>query len=154
MTREELIKRVETFFEGAKENFKKDGKLHPITFLMTADGTLMPIIAPMPDDQSKDSLADVVRTLIRKTKAEAVLMVNEAWYLKNPKLKKGDPLPKPSEHADRQEAIVIFAETREHVVTALADIDGKTRAVGELTLLPDGQTRGRFTHFFGPREVK
>lgn len=76
MNKDELEHIVENFLKSAKENLQKDKCLMPVALVITDDG---PGVLMGLDIQEKQVMYAVLSVMIKRSKAQAYVIVAEAW---------------------------------------------------------------------------
>jgi hypothetical protein len=93
----------------AKNFMIKEGH-HPPIFFPILDDIVLPILLDFGADGSKKYIIqDAIRRILKEhTEFNGYIFISESWYLKKPigEIAK-QPLPRPSQHPDRQECVIL-----------------------------------------------
>lgn len=104
MKKEELIGFMEDTLEKAKELLLRDGKLVPVAF-MYFENNIEVIGLLFRDNHEKNLQLSFLKKLVKEKKADAILILTEAWYVISDKK---CILTEPSKHPMRRECIFIY----------------------------------------------
>lgn len=113
MDEQEYKERFEFFCDAARQNFERDGELMGFIIWVSKDGDAMKT-APMiyEDDDEREIFVTSVKKMLIEDEAKWVATVSEAWtlVLKGKPPKMVESLPRPSEHPDRIEVVMVQLE--------------------------------------------
>ena len=87
----------------AKTTLEERGIVSPM-FVLHGKEEVIPILAQLGDEESKEKVSKLVRTMIKSHEIEFYTFISESWYYKANKLEGALP---PSKHPDRKECLVI-----------------------------------------------
>ncbi len=132
------------------------GSVPPTLLALTPEGFLLFSPKALKDEHGKDQFANAGRLLAIGYKALGVAMILESWatFAKRP----GLPLPNipPSQSPDREEVVMIVAETRdaqEHQILIIQrNSSGKFTGFGTSLLPQSDKIEGRFAQMMPPNE--
>jgi len=148
----DVLEEMQFLREGAAENVTKHGSVSPIAFILFENAKVM---SPFLGDEFTRFEKDkhMVRTALAAFTMEslygpckAIIFVSEAWRI----VGKNEALP-PSECVDREEAVVVAAQTASGTVyqqTALMLRDGDSVTLGEWALDDEGNEAPLFEPFW------
>lgn len=77
-----LLATISPALEAVQGNLKKDGKLVPVAFLISAEAGLVPITFTGHTDEQKDGWAHQISMAAGAFKATAICIAMESWSLK------------------------------------------------------------------------
>jgi hypothetical protein len=80
---------------------------------LTPEGFLMYVPEKLADDQAKDKFAQTARLIATGYDARGVAMILESWMTFPKNLSDGLPDVPPSQSPDREEVVVVMAESRD-----------------------------------------
>jgi hypothetical protein len=158
-----MEKRPETFEEFCttitkvvEVPFLKMGELPPTWFLQKKSGEVGIFCTPWGDTDEKDSVNDQMKSLMERNEIVRYALVTESWLVTLPSPPEGTTIksyrgPRPSQHPDRKEVIIVVGGDREgNSVEGSADIirdDGGKATLGEFKLEFNKYTmQGRFVN--------
>jgi len=122
----ELNEFIRTAAIGVGTHLGPDSDWAPVAFLVTSDGD-MKIVATdgWNNDRERKRYLDQISEAIINIRAVAVGMVSTIWMLTIAKDKNYYPFvhPRPREHPQREEALLVIAMSAEESITAIATID-------------------------------
>jgi hypothetical protein len=138
----------------AEHMMRSGGSVRPVLLADTAEGTILYLPETMGNERSKQNFANTARLIAVGYGATAVAFVFESWITF---AKPGRPLDStpPSESPDREECVLISAETRHRQATEILMIqrDRTGKFVGFAT--PDVPEvtgfKGRFSQIMPPK---
>jgi hypothetical protein len=132
---------AETMGEVAKQMLRREGYLIPSVFLLRGGKLVQLSQLRFDDQQQKFLIWQRVADDVRRHGADGLVFISESWLLRDPRTMRG---VRPSEAADREEAIHVFAakstgEVRSLVTPFSHGLFGKikieeTREVGEVAV--------------------
>ena len=147
---------VDLLKSGATMNLAKDNHVVPLFALMLPGSKVDFVLAPYRSDEEKEAVAMKIRERVRSTRAEAVGHVSECWTVMGPWDTKD---PRPQDHPNRMEAIIVRAEDRTGTTRAAIALivrerpgDESSKAtLKEWREMPQAQVEeGRFVGMFTP----
>ena len=148
---------VEVILKTAKQLLLKDGHHSPMIFAVTENEAIIcPIGQFLQTEEGKDSVGDMVRSIIAKFNAQGIGMVTESWMVKAGDGVKSEDLLhiQASKHPARIEVLITSANWNDgsqyvRILRMVRDNQGK---VTQLVELEDesglSELSGRFTNFF------
>jgi hypothetical protein len=120
-------------------------------WLVQSQGKLEVIATPWADSEQKSMTVELMRALMREQSATAYSLLTEAWYSVLPAAEVGPEYtgPPPSERADRKEAVIAMAASRDgtHIYRhweIVRDFQGRTRELRRLDGPEDRISSGIF----------
>jgi hypothetical protein len=134
--------------DSAKEMFNAQGYVAPMWIAIARDGTVLPIVAQMPDE--KDDLIEAIKMIFEDKQVVRYVSILEAWMVKAPEIPQSHKLGASlSSHPDREEVIFITAEDKKTSRTGVYHIlrpeHGKPK-LSEFRDYSDGESEGRFSN--------
>ena len=101
--RKEVVENVATLFEGARYTLKKDGYLTPAYIVVGSEGERGVVLV----DGNLMDLKPYIDELVEGAgnRIIGLILITETWFVAAPSL--GEDEPRPSEHPDRQEALMM-----------------------------------------------
>lgn len=108
----ELKQHLDSLADCARQNLEEYGHLVPVAFIYHHN-TQNVIPLSFADNEEKEAMAVMLRTMARQLDAQAVIMIHEAWQRTVPDAKSLDDWDgvQPSQHPDRTEIVGMFIET-------------------------------------------
>lgn len=98
-------------FEAASEIIGRGVQHHPLVILMMTDPKqqwkIIDVSEAMADEAGKDMIALLIDMLSKRSDVACVAFVSEAWMVMEPKQSATGEMPRPSEHPDREECVVV-----------------------------------------------
>ena len=155
ITTTDLHKIKESLLESMKINFKNNGKLFPVVFIIAPDGEMTVIGTPYTSQEEKNLMMGMVRSKCKEVDAIAVCIVNEAWIRKvTPEeykkfqeefAKTGKRI---SGYDDKKEVALMMIETKLTGETIAFDIDrSNNELINKISARTEG---GDFSHILSP----
>jgi len=144
------------FFDRAKQNLIKDGRVAPFVFFLCGtldDPKIFAVEMEIDSETKKDMFAGFVKEELRKNKAWGYAMVAESWVLWSGDFPNG-AVPTgsaPSQHPQRREAVYAVLVTRDESRCAVAFFerkDGHAVITKEEEMPRDVVMDGRFANLF------
>jgi len=149
---------VEVILKTAKGLLLKDGHHSPMLFTVTENEALVCTIGQfLKTEDAKDSLGDMVRSMIAKFNAQGIGMVTESWMVKAGEGVKSEDLVhiQASKHPARIEVLLTSANWNDgsqymRILRIIRDNEDKVTQLAELEdESGHSELGGRFTNFFG-----
>jgi hypothetical protein len=108
---------LQDFFAIAAENaanmFRVSGEVMSMWHAVDGKNEHILIATPWSNDDEKDITADALRQMFHAKKVKRFAFICEAWIATVKTMKEINEGPRPSEHPDRREVLMISAENRE-----------------------------------------
>lgn len=103
----DIVEQVNLFKEKAKQLLMMEGNVAPVVFGFLASGAI--IVAEMSFEtyEEKQAKFSALKKLLKEKGATACVTVFEAWYLPKEKIRNNRDMVPPSEHPEREEAILV-----------------------------------------------
>ena len=134
-----------------KHSMQTLGHVPPTIFIHGENGKAMFGPQKLPDDRSKDEFVALSRVMCIAHKADATVLVTEAWMKSAKKGEKLDLKKQPSQYADREEVVIMLGETRagcqQRILPMLRADKGKFVGFGEERKIDAEKIKGRFANF-------
>jgi hypothetical protein len=125
------------------------GSVPPTVIVDTEEGFVFCMPSALADDAAKDRFAEVAKLFAIAYRAQALVMIVEAWVRLPDSRGHLDPSIRPSEAADRKEVVALMLEDGSISATRLIPIlrDGNEvfTDLGSDTPLQTGEAEGRFS---------
>jgi hypothetical protein len=125
------------------------GSVPPTVIVDTEEGFVFCMPSALADDAAKDRFAEVAKLFAIAYRAQALVMIVEAWVRLPDSRGHLDPSIRPSEAADRKEVVALMLEDGSISATRLIPIlrDGNEvfTDLGPDTPLQTGEAEGRFS---------
>ena len=145
--------RLEALAKQAKDYalhmMRTTGSVPPTVIADTAEGYVFCMPSALADDAAKDRFAEVAKLFAVAYRAQALVMIVEAWVRLPDSRGHLDPNIRPSEAADRKEVVALMLEDGSVSATRLIPIlrDGNEAFtdLGPDTPLQTGEAEGRFS---------
>jgi hypothetical protein len=100
----------------AQRMFEAQKTIAPMFIAETAGGDWAPIITPFTNDAEKDATATALRKTFAELQCVRYAFLAEAWVVTGESY--NERMPRPSEHPDRIEAVLVEAADRIQTITA------------------------------------
>lgn len=108
---------LQDFFAITAENlsrmFRESGEVVPMWHAVDGNDEHILIATPWSSDEEKDITSRALRQMFRAKKVKRFAFMVEAWTAEVSTLAEVNEGPRPSEHPDRREVLMITAENRE-----------------------------------------
>ena len=145
--------RLEALAKQAKDYalhmMRTTGSVPPTVIADTEEGFVFCMPSALADDAAKDRFAEVAKLFAIAYRAQALVMIVEAWVRLPDSRGHLDPNIRPSEAADRKEVVALMLEDGSVSATRLIPIlrDGNEAFtdLGPDTPLQTGEAEGRFS---------
>ncbi len=147
------IERLEALAKQARDYalhmMRTIGSVPPTVIADTAEGYVFCMPTPLTDEDAKDRFAEVAKLFAVAYRAQAVVMIVEAWVRLADADGNLDPSIRPSEAADRKEMIALLIEddcaSATRLIPILRDNEEKFTDFGPNPPLDFGDAEGRFS---------
>lgn len=162
-TDEQATKLLVGIYSSARKCIEKDGECAPLVLVypvpqIVPEGELqtcvpLPVNEFMRNGHSKDELRRFINTLLTVEETAAVAFISEAWTVMQEtpasdvagalaRVQRGESL---AEHPDRTEIVMVTLYRRgKPAIVAHATLTHKPDKIGEVRILPNENTTGRF----------
>jgi len=145
--------RLEALAKQAKDYalhmMRTTGSMPPTVIADTAEGYVFCMPTALTDEDAKDRFAEVAKLFAVAYRAQAVVMIVEAWVRLADSNGNLDPSIRPSEAADRKEMIALLIEdgcvSATRLIPILRDTEEKFTDLGPDAPLDYGDSEGRFS---------
>lgn len=131
-----------------------EGTVKPVTYVIdTAKKVMVPVEMYMPNNVAKDVAAALVRWTAKNMKADATIMVTEAWSLSEADSKHYqaimDKYGSIGEYPGKLDVLMVSVQTRAGAWTGRAPIEtkGEARRCGPLEVIRPNISTGRLMNF-------
>ena len=111
--------RLQALFELAAANAARiflesdDHEVHPMWHAVMGNGEHMLIATPWQDDTEKEIALEMLRSVFRQHHVKRFAFIVEAWLAVAATKEEVFEGPRPSEHPDRREVLMVTAEDRD-----------------------------------------
>lgn len=106
----DIVKEVNLFKEKAKKLLLRDGQVNPVVFGFLPTGQLLIVEMSFKSYEEKQAEFARLREFLKEKEVTACVMVSEVWYLSKNKEEKEGKTILPSQHPEREEAILIIGK--------------------------------------------
>ena len=145
--------RLEALAKHAKDYalhmMKTTGSVPPTVIAATEEGFVFCMPSALADDAAKDRFAEVAKLFAVAYRAQALVMIVEAWVRLPDSRGHLDPNIRPSEAADRKEMVALMLEdgsvSATRLIPILRDSNESFTDLGQDTPLQTGEAEGRFS---------
>ncbi len=145
--------RLEALAKQAKDYalhmMRTTGSVPPTVIADTAEGYVFCMPSALADDAAKDRFAEVAKLFAVAYRAQALVMIVEAWVRLPDSRGHLDPSIRPSEAADRKEVVALMLEdgsvSATQLIPILRDDKEAFTDLGPDTPLQSGEAEGRFS---------
>jgi hypothetical protein len=145
--------RLEALAKQAKDYalhmMRTTGSVPPTVIADTEEGFVFCMPSALADDAAKDRFAEVAKLFAVAYRAQALVMIVEAWVRLPDSRGHLDPNIRPSEAADRKEVVALMLEdgsiTATRLIPILRDGNEAFTDLGPDTPLQTGEAEGRFS---------
>ena len=145
--------RLEALAKQAKDYalhmMRTTGSVPPTVIADTAEGYVFCMPSALADDAAKDRFAEVAKLFAVAYRAQALVMIVEAWVRLPDSRGNLDPNIRPSEAADRKEVVALMLEdgsiSATRLIPILRDDNEAFTDLGPDKLLETGEAEGRFS---------
>jgi hypothetical protein len=145
--------RLEALAKQAKDYalhmMKTTGSVPPTVIADTEEGFVFCMPSALADDAAKDRFAEVAKLFAVAYRAQALVMIVEAWVRLPDSRGHLDPNIRPSEAADRKEMVALMLEdgsvSATRLIPILRDSNEAFTDLGPDTPLQTGEAEGRFS---------
>jgi hypothetical protein len=148
-----LMKEAENY---SRVMLKKPGSVPPTLMALTPTGFLMYVPDSMDGEEGKDKFANAARLIAIAYKASAVAIILESWARFGNADGTFDETIAPSESPDREEVVMICAESKESklhkVLLIQRDAKGKFAGFSPPPAPESDDFSGRFSQIMPPKE--
>lgn len=125
------------------------GSVPPTVIAETAEGYVFCMPSALADEAAKDRFAEVAKLFAVAYRAQALVMIVEAWVRLPDSRGHLDPSIRPSEAADRKEVVALMLEdgsiSSTRLIPILRDDKETFTDFGSDTPLETGEAEGRFS---------
>jgi len=125
------------------------GSVPPTVIVDTDEGYVFCMPSALADDAAKDRFAEVAKLFAIAYRAQALVMIVEAWVRLPDSRGHLDPNIRPSEAADRKEVVALMLEdgsiSATRLIPILRDDNQAFTDLGPDTPLQTGEAEGRFS---------
>ena len=125
------------------------GSVPPTVIADTTEGFVFCMPSALADDAAKDRFAEVAKLFAVAYRAQALVMIVEAWVRLPDSRGHLDPNIRPSEAADRKEVVALMLEdgsvSATRLIPILRDSKETFTDLGPDTPLQSGEAEGRFS---------
>lgn len=145
--------RLEALAKQAKDYalhmMRTTGSVPPTVIADTEEGFVFCMHSALADDAAKDRFAEVAKLFAVAYRAQALVMIVEAWVRLPDSRGHLDPNIRPSEAADRKEVVALMLDdgsvSATRLIPILRDSAEKFTDLGPDTPLQTGEAEGRFS---------
>jgi hypothetical protein len=145
--------RLEALAKQAKDYalhmMKTTGSVPPTVIADTEEGFVFCMPSALADDAAKDRFAEAAKLFAVAYRAQALVMIVEAWVRLPDSRGHLDPTIRPSEAADRKEVVALMLEdgsvSATRLIPILRDSNEAFTDFGADTPLQTGEAEGRFS---------
>jgi hypothetical protein len=112
-------RKLQELFDHAAENAARlfnesdDHEVLPMWHAVQDDGEHMLIATPWRDDAEKEIAMEMLRDVFRQHRVKRFVFIVEAWIARVGTMAEVNEGPRPSEHPDRREVLMISGEDRD-----------------------------------------
>lgn len=128
---------------------KTTGSVPPTVIADTEEGFVFCMPSALADDAAKDRFAEAAKLFAVAYRAQALVMIVEAWVRLPDSRGHLDPTIRPSEAADRKEVVALMLEdgsvSATRLIPILRDSNKAFTDFGADTPLHTGESEGRFS---------
>ncbi|MFM2199232.1 MAG: hypothetical protein RLZZ505_2664 [Verrucomicrobiota bacterium] len=145
--------RLEVLAKQAKDYalhmMRTTGSVPPTVIADTEEGFVFCMPSALADDAAKDRFAEVAKLFAVAYRAQALVMIVEAWVRLPDSRGHLDPSIRPSEAADRKEVVALMLEdgsiSATRLIPIIRDSNEAFTDLGPDTPLQTGEAEGRFS---------
>lgn len=137
-----------------------EGAVAAVTYVIDSrTGTMVPVEMHMPNEVSKDISAAMVRWTAKNMKADATIMVNEAWTLSREDLQRHAEIiaryGSIRDYPGKLDVLMVQVQTRAGHWLGRAPIEhaGDARRCGPMEVIRGDAAAGTLTNFLPPEEL-
>jgi hypothetical protein len=128
---------------------KTTGSVPPTVIADTVEGFVFCMPSALADEAAKDRFAEAAKLFAVAYRAQALVMIVEAWVRLPDSRGQLDPTIRPSEAADRKEVVALMLEdgsvSATRLIPILRDSNEAFTNLGPDTPLQTGEAEGRFS---------
>lgn len=140
----------------SKEIVESGEEIKPLFFAYTEDSFVV-FPAMFNNDEEKERFLLQLKIIFAALEISYYIFVHEGWFLKVPKEDENKPFPKPSEHPDKKEALVISCishDEKRMVIYEIEKEENKRVLKNKIEGSKNESILGAFTELLPPKDMQ